>query len=413
MKDKTVRKTYWIPIFSAITLFFLILPDALIYPGASIHKVYGAEIKDNPPITTLKGNQQILDGINLIYDRRFSDAETLFRKMTTDAPQDPSGYFYLAMITWSKLAAGFWTPETVKEYKKRIDGAIEVAQARVDNKGADSYDFFYLGGALGFKGRFELMKGNMFASFLLASDAIDALKTCQEMAPNDKDVLLGIGTFDYYTAKLSGVLKFLTYFLLHRGDIKEGLRKLNEAALHATYSSTEAKSVLLYIELFSEQNFPHALALATELSNRYTENPRYITLEGVCFIRMENDRQYRETLRELLTKSREAKSSATAAIWKNRALYLESTYDLYHGRYAEVRIVLEEILKHPDPEHDPAMIAWPLIKLGMSYDLAGNRDQALSYYNRVMKMENAAGAQFVADKLLEDPIEPKDPFIGY
>jgi tetratricopeptide (TPR) repeat protein len=407
MKNKTTRKTYWLPFLSTVILLCLLLS------GASVREIHGAETKENPPSSTFKGNPRILDGINLIYDRRFEDAETLFRKMTTDAPRDPSGYFYLAMITWSKLAAGFWTPETVKEYKKRIDRAIEVAQARVDNKGANSYDFFYLGGALGFKGRFELMKGNMFASFLLASDAIKALKTCQEMAPDDKDVLLGIGTFDYYTAKLSGVLKFLTYFLLHRGDIKEGLRKLNEAALHATYSSTEAKSVLLYIELFSEQNFPHALALATDLSNRYADNPRYKTLEGVCFIRMDKDRQYKEVLRDLLTRSREAPSSATAAIWKNRARYLESINDLYDGRYAEARIVLEEILKHPDPEHDPTMIAWPLIKLGMSYDLAGDRDRALGYYNQVMEMENPAGAQFVADKLLEDPIEPKDPFIGY
>ena len=407
MKNKTTRKTYWLPFLITVILLCLLLP------GASVREIHGAETKENPPSSTFKGNQRILDGINLIYDRRFEDAETLFRKMTTDAPRDPSGYFYLAMITWSKLAAGFWTPETVKEYKKRIDRAIEVAQARVDGKGANSYDFFYLGGALGFKGRFELMKGNMFASFLLASDAIKALKTCREMAPDDKDVLLGIGTFDYYTAKLSGVLKFLTYFLLHRGDIKEGLRKLNEAALHATYSSTEAKSVLLYIELFSEQNFPHALALATDLSNRYTDNPRYKTLEGVCFIRMNKDRQYRETLADLLTRSREAKNSAAAAVWKNRSLYLESINDLYHGRYVEARLRLEEILKHPDPEHDPAMIAWPLIKLGMSYDLAGDRDRALGYYNQVMEMENAAGAQFVADKLLEDPIEPKDPFIGY
>ncbi|OQY41407.1 MAG: hypothetical protein B6240_15275 [Desulfobacteraceae bacterium 4572_87] len=75
--------------------------------------------------------------------------------------------------------------------------------------------------------------------------------------------------------------------------------------------------------------------------------------------------------------------------------------------------MLKEILKHPDPGHDPTMIAWPLIKLGMSYDLAGDRDRALEYYNRVFQMENGAGAQFVADKLLEDPIEPKDPFIGY
>ena len=407
MKNRSTRKKLSGILLSALTLLFLF------FPGVSISPLYGAETNERSPSPTFKGNQRILDGINLIYNRQFADAEDLFNKMLTDAPQDPSGYFYLAMITWSRLAAGFWTPETVKEFKSRIDRAIEVAQARVDSKGASSYDFFYLGGALGFKGRFELMKGNMFSSFLLASDAIEALKTCREMAPDDKDVLLGIGTFDYYTAKLSGVLKFLTYFLLHRGDIQEGLRKLNEAALHAAYSSTEAKTVLLYIELFSEQDFPKALALATELSNMYPKNPRFKTLEGVCFIRMGKDRQYRETLRDLLTRSREAKSSASAAIWKNRALYLESIDDLYHGRYAEARIVLEEILKHPDPVHDPTMIAWPLVKIGMSYDLAGNRDRALGYYNQVFKMKNAAGAQFVADKLLEEPIEPKDPFIGY
>ena len=407
MKYRGTRKKLSGIILSALTLLFLFSP------GVSISPLYGAETNERSPSPAFKGNQRILDGIDLIYDRQFADAEDLFNKMITDTPRDPSGYFYLAMITWSRLAAGFWTPETVKEFKSRIDRAIEVAQTRVDNEGADSYDFFYLGGALGFKGRFELMKGNMFSSFLLASDAIEALKTCQEMAPDDKDVLLGIGTFDYYTARLSGVLKFLTYLLLHRGDIKEGLRKLNEAALHATYSSTEAKTVLLYIELFSEQDFPKALALATDLSNRYTKNPRFKTLEGVCFIRMGKDRQYRETLRDLLTRSREAPSPATAAIWKNRALYLESIDDLYRGRFAEARSTLEEILKHPDPVHDPAMIAWPLIKLGMSYDLAGDRDRALGYYNQVFKMKNGAGAQFVADKLLEEPIEPKDPFIGY
>ena len=407
MKNAGMQKKHPGIFLGAFVLLFLL------FPGASIHPSYGLETKDNAATPAFQVNQRILDGIHLIYDRRFTDAEVLFKEMATDAPRDPAGYFYQAMITWSRLAAGFWTPETVDEFKSRIDRAIEVAQNRVENGGAGSYDFFYLGGALGFKGRFELMKGNMFSSFLLASDAIKALKTCREMAPDNKDVLLGIGTFDYYTARLSGVLKFLTYFLLHRGDIKEGLRKLNDAALHATYSSTEAKSVLLYIELFSEQNFPNALALATELSNRYPHNPRFKTLEGVCFIRLDQNRKYRETLRDLLTKSRKAPTPEKAAIWQKRALYLESIDDLYHGRYAEARETLEKILKNPDPVHDPAMIAWPLIKLGMSYDLAGDRDKALSYYNRVFKMKNGAGAQFVADKLLKEPIGPKDPFVGY
>ena len=406
MKSGSAEKRLLIT-FSALLAFLF-----LCFPRVSL-SLQNADLKDDPSADPVfRVNQRIVKGIHLIYNRRFDDAENLFRKSILDSPQDPSGHFYLAMITWSRLAAGFWTEKMVDEYKRRIDRVIEVAQSRVDGGDADSYDFFYLGGALGFKGRFELMQGNWFSSFLLASDAINALKACREMAPGNKDVLLGIGTFDYYTARLSGVLKFLTYFLLHRGDRKEGIKKLYDAAAHATYSSTEAKSVLLHIQLFLEKDFPKALLLASELSGRYDENPRFKTLEGVCFIQLGRTQDYERTVEQLRLKSRGA-SPETAGIWKRRALYLASTNDLINGRYEKARFTLEKILADQDPLNDPAMIAWPLIKIGMSYDLAGKRDQALDYYNRVFKMKNGAGAQFLAEKLLDGPIKPKDPFIGY
>ncbi len=401
------------PYFFILAFSLMLLSQAFYVPPSA-----EAETSEEAGALLSQGNRRILEGIYLIYDRRFDDAEALFKGYIADRPKDPAGHFYLAMITWSKLAAGFWSDVTVEEYKKRIDKVIEVARARVDNagidnKGADSYDFFYLGGALGFKGRFELMKGNWFSSFLLASDAIEALKTCREMAPDNKDVLLGIGTFDYYTARLSGVLKFLTYFLLHRGNKENGIRKLYEASEHATYSRTEAKSVLLHIQLFLEKNVSDALVLARELSDRYTENPRFKVLLGVCWIQMGKDRKVSETIDELLEKGRRASSVEKAGIWKRRALYLTSINDLMKGRYGKARSILEGILKDPDPVHDPAMIAWPLIKIGMSYDLAGKRDKAIGYYKRVFKMKNGAGAQFLAEKLLDGPIKPKDPFIGY
>ncbi|MBU0990620.1 MAG: hypothetical protein KJ823_10555, partial [Proteobacteria bacterium] len=73
----------------------------------------------------------------------------------------------------------------------------------------------------------------------------------------------------------------------------------------------------------------------------------------------------------------------------------------------------KKILEHPDPENDPTMIAWPLIKTGMSYDLEENRDEAKKYYNQVLNMENGSGAQFLATKLLESPPKKEDPFLGY
>ena len=381
--------------------------------GVTVKGNAGAQNTSSSDVRGFKADPKILEGIHLIYERKFEDAERLFKALIAERPTEPSGHFYLAMVSWSRLASGFWSPDRVTEFKNRIDLTIEVAETRADKNDADSYDFFYLGGALGFKGRFELMKGNWLSSFLLASDAIEALNICQEMDPANKDVLLGIGTFDYYTARLSGVLKFLTYLLLHKGDKEAGLRKLNIAAKDAVYSATEAKSVLLHIYLFLEQDFKKALIFSQELGESYPGNPRFTVLQGVSYIRLGQYPDYMKTVSKLRMRSTAKMIGEKAAMWKRQALYLEATYELFQGRYPDARIVLMRILDHPDPTNDPSMIAWPLIKIGMSYDLENNRKEAEKYYTRVMNMENGSGAQFLAKKLLHAPLKKGDPFIGY
>jgi tetratricopeptide (TPR) repeat protein len=373
----------------------------------------GLEVDASPGVEDVVANPDILKGIHLIYDRQFDDAEEQFRKIVAERPLEPAGYFYLAMVSWSRLASGFWSPSDVEEFKNRIDRAIETAEAQIGKKAPGSYDFFYLGGALGFKGRFELMKGEWLSSFFLATRAIDALKTCLGMDPSNKDVLLGIGTFDYYTARLSGVLKFLTYLLLHKGNKEEGLKKLNIAANEAIYSATESKSLLLHIYLFLEEDFRNSLLLSSELAKRYTENPRFKLLQGVSYIQLDMYPRYRETLDELRRKKSEASKRETAAMWERQALYLEAIYELFQGRYSEARSILTKILDDQDPVNDPSMIAWPLMKIGMSYDLEKNREKAMIYYNDVLNMENGSGAQFLATKLLQSPLNKGDPFIGY
>lgn len=359
-------------------------------------------------------NEDVIKGIHLLYNRRFDEAESIFKKVTAEFPDKPIGYFYSAMVMWSRYAAGFCSAEIVDAYLERVDHTIEVAKTHIKHSGSsDYYDLFYLGGATGFKGRFNLSEGKWLSAFFLATESIEALKTSLRMHPNNKDVLLGIGIFDYYTANLSGVLKFLSYLLIHKGNKEEGIRKLRLAAKEAIYSGTEAKNTLLHIYLFFEEDFLKALELAQELAARYEQNPRFKVLEGVCYIRMGNETQFRHTVRYFRQRSLQASQEHDARLYARRALYLESIHDLFHSRYAEARIKAEEILNQADPEHDPAMIAWPLLKMGMSYDLADNRQEAVKYYNQILSMKNASGAQFLAKRYLDDPVREKDPFIGY
>lgn len=358
-------------------------------------------------------NRDIIHGIELLYDQEFDQAEGLFQKVIEEYPDDPIGFFYKAMVTWSRLAAGFWSDEVVRQFSERIDIAISVSKRRIEKKKADSLTYFYLGGALGFKGRFRLMQHRWLSSFFLARDAIKALKTCQNLDPQNKEVLFGLGMFDYYTARFSGILRFLSYFLLRKTDKQTGLKRLHAAAREAIYTEIEAKSLLLHIYLFLESDFPKALPLAEELADRFKKSHGYKYLLGVIYIRLGLDSKYRDIVAQLREGNQDEASWRSGFTRRNRALYLEASYYLFHGQYDMARSKLSLILSDPDPIRDPFMIAWPLLKIGMSYDLEGEREEALEYYERILEMKNGAGAQFLAQKYHYDPIEEEDPFLGY
>lgn len=369
--------------------------------------------KTGPGEHPLLAEKDIIQSIELLYDSKFNEAEELLNKVTHERPRDPKGYFYLAMVTWSRLAAGFWSPDVVKEYGKRIDRAIAVARKMIESQEADSFTYFYLGGALGFKGRFHLMERKWISSFFLALEAIDALKTCQKMDPANKDVLFGLGIFDYYTARLSGVIKFLSYLLLHKGNKEEGLKKLHIAANEAIYSATEAKSLLLHIYLFLECDSEKARVLARELALKYRNNPRHKFLEGVSYLRLGRESLFREVVAYMRERCVGWPSNGEASMWGNQAFYLEASHDLFHGRYEAARSKLDFILSNADPVLDPGMLAWPLLKKGMSHDIEGKREKALAYYRQILNMENGAGAQFLAEKYIDSPAGKNDPFLVY
>jgi tetratricopeptide (TPR) repeat protein len=354
----------------------------------------------------------ITKGIHLLYSWEFNQAEGLFLDIVKQQPQDPIGYFYLSMVTWSQLAAGFWSPEVVEEFLKRTQKTISIAKKQIQYNEANSATYFFLGGALGFKGRLQLMQHRYLSAYFLAAEAIEAFHKSLKRDPDNKDVLFGLGIYDYYTDTLSGVLRFLTYLLLHRGDKEEGLRKLHTAAAEARYSSIEAKSYLAYIYLFLESDLKKARILTQELAERFPNNPRFRFLLGVTYVQLEQEPEYKEVVTYFLQRAEE-NQTFMAGIWRTHALYLEAVHSLFQGQFQEARALLTEILAMADPSLNPFMAALPLFKIGMSYDLEGKREAAVEYYERVLALRNGAGAQFLAEKYMDEPATKKDPFLGY
>ncbi len=171
--------------------------------------------------------------------------------------------------------------------------------------------------------------------------------------------------------------------------------------------------MLIHIYLYLEEDYDKALPFIQDLRAKFAKNPRYPFFEGLVHIRRDDDGRYREMVEALRAESRKKKTRTDLIIWENQALYLEATYHLFRDQTQQARNKLDAILSQADPELDPDMIAWPILKKGMSYDLEGKREKALEHYRRVLKMENGAGAQFLAEKCIDEAPKKGDPFLGY
>jgi tetratricopeptide (TPR) repeat protein len=171
--------------------------------------------------------------------------------------------------------------------------------------------------------------------------------------------------------------------------------------------------MLIHIYLYLEEDYNKALPIIQDLRAKFKKNPRYPFFEGLVYIRQDRDPKYREMVDFLRAESRKKATKSDSLIWENQALYLEATYHLFRGETQQARNKFDALLSKADPVLDPDMIAFPILKKGMSWDLEGKRDTALGLYRQVLKMENGAGAQFFAEKFIDEAPRKGDPFLGY
>ena len=53
------------------------------------------------------------------------------------------------------------------------------------------------------------------------------------------------------------------------------------------------------------------------------------------------------------------------------------------------------------------------LHIGTSLRNAGEREEAIKYYRKILKLKNGAGAQFLAQRDLNEPAKRGDPFLAY
>jgi tetratricopeptide (TPR) repeat protein len=343
-------------------------------------------------VMTPEADSLVILGKEKIYNCEFEEAEKIFQEVKDLEPDHPAGYFLDAMVYYWKLTLYRFTDYYHRPFLKRINKAIEVCDKRLDDNEHDIVALFFKGGAIGYRGRFYGENQNWVKSARDGLNAYNILVDCLKIAPNNSDILLGIGIFNYYTEAIPEkypVTKPLLSFL-PPGDKELGIAQLNAAVNHARYSGVEAETVLLQAFYSFDRNNSKALEIAQSLHERFPNNPYFHRYLGKCQIRVGDFKSMEALWREVLMLHINKKPgydnlTAREALFNiGWALQKRKDYKMAI-KYLNKCIEASKMLDEEDGEISGYRIEAELKVADCHYRLE-NYDKAIAVYKKVLKM---------------------------
>jgi hypothetical protein len=130
----------------------------------------------------------------------------------------------------------------------------------------------YLGGSLGARGLGHLYQGSYVVAYRDGKKAFQLLRQCVAEEPRLYNAYVGLGTFEYESGRLAGVLQ---YILNLHGDVNYGLDLLKTCEEKATYAAPSALMHLAFIYTFEVPDPELSQRYLMRLYARYPRNPSF------------------------------------------------------------------------------------------------------------------------------------------
>ena len=332
-------------------------------------------------------------GIDYVYKIKFDSAKAVFRQIIDNDPQDPTGYFLIAMAEWWKIYLNKNDESNDEVYRSAVDRCLKVCDERLDKNENDDWALFLKGGIIGYRGFLNGLRDNWLAAVDDGREGLSLLKRCVELNPSNKDALLGIGLYNYavnYVTDRYPFLKTLLFFF-PTGNKEEGFAQLRDCIEHAKFARTEATVVMCYVYLSYEKNYYEAEKYADTLYKQYPDNPAAERFLANSY-------------------TGEGKWAQSLALWRDILMKIDSSYPGYNKTYLKRETLYYLGLGHMkmrnldtalmyyteafdmspalDKDKESPMQVFSALGIAMVYDMKGNHGEAVKYYDRVLNMED-------------------------
>jgi len=202
-----------------------------------------AQLIFNPKYVYDSTDSLLMRGISLVYDEGFNEALAAFDSVVRIDPESPRGYFFVAAC-YNNLMSDYKNISYEPLFEKHINQAIKIGEARKKSGNASAEDLFYYGGSVGYRGIFRSFNGDWVGAFTDGLKGRGLLNDSFKADSTNKDIYLGLGTYDYWRSAKTRLLWWTPFF----GDKRQqGIDETKIAAADGKFSSIEATYSLIRI----------------------------------------------------------------------------------------------------------------------------------------------------------------------
>lgn len=355
-------------------------------------------------------DQSVQKGIDHIYNFEFEKADSIFDVVIKLRPEHPVGYFFRAMVIWERIITNFENDSLDKTFYEAIESVISICDKLLDENHNDLAAIFFKGGAIGFRGRLRANRGEWLAA---ANDGVVALPLVQKaykIAPNNYDVLLGTGIYNYYAEVIPEKYPFVKPFMLFlpNGDKKKGLEQLTLASRYSKYAKVEATYFLVQNYINFEKDYMKALELAKKLHAKYPNNSLFYRYLGRCLIYIGDMTEANKIFIDIRNKY--IKKQRGYDTYEGREAYYNiARYEFLEGRYEsalENFYKCDELSRKIDKDGASGFMSMANLNIGMIFDAQGKREYAIKQYKKVLDMKEYENSHADAKKYLNKPFKP-------
>jgi tetratricopeptide (TPR) repeat protein len=217
----------------------LVLASLLFVPAFSARAAAASpkSILDDPDFRT-----EVRQGLDRLYDMDFTGANAHFAAIEQRYPGHPVGPFLRALHPWWEILVDPDDDTHDDAFFDAMDEVIRRCDRRLKADPRDLDGMFFKSGALAFRGRLQSDRKHWLRAALDGRKALQLLEDVRKVQPDNPDLLLGIGLFDYLSDVAPSqypILKPFTRFF-PKGDRARGLQEIATAVERGAFVPTEA-----------------------------------------------------------------------------------------------------------------------------------------------------------------------------